>query len=1054
MKFSTFVFLGLLIALTSGVSAQAIDHPELNWKVIETEHFRVHYHQGAGRTANQVAKIAEDIYPSITGLYDYRPDFKFDFVIKDTDDYANGAAYFFDTKIEIWAENLDYVLRGTHHWLLDVVTHEFTHMISLQTALKFSRKVPAGWFQFFGYEDERRPDVVRGFPDVLISYPISGVTIPAWFAEGTAQFQTADRRFDYRDSHREMILRDRVVTGNLLDLNAMGTFGKNSIGNESAYNQGFDFVRFLAREYGDTVVARLMKQASSPITLSFKGVLEKVTGVEGDELHRRWHQELKSKYNERLVTINANLQTGEAIENEGIGNMFPAVSPDGQSLAYLKTGGADYLSQNKLIIRNINTAEETTVSSGVNASLAWSPGGDFLLYAKITKTPDTGSFFSDLYVYAIADKKEHRLTKGMRARHPDWSNDGKRLSFVVGSDGLTHLFTMSMDDLSGTLASKDWKTRYYHLQQHQYVEQPDPALSGNWREFYRRCSYRGGELTQLTRFTDGRQIFHPRWSPGDRYLYFDTALGYGRDIARIPSGGGDMTMILDERFDERYPVFDREGKKLWYASDKTGIYNLYSYDLASGETVSYSNVIGGAFMPAPATNGDLYYSHYVDQGYKIYRISDARTVSATKQVYIPGYAEEVIPELVLPDTVTSPLPAKNYRQRFTDVAFMPRLLIDYQTIKPGLYVYSNELLDKMSVFGGFDVNKDRDYNLFGIFNFELFKRNLFVELYNQTANIEDTYTSVPLNETADFDVTFNLFQGEVGTEFGSKSTQFGGNGLSLRAAYIFSRYGARIKQTSLNNLATGQLKGILSAVRYRYLQASAFSTLLRLRNIERNLDTDINPVGYYVSLKYNYELNQFLKDFATDRVIGIENFTDYNFHRLEANVERYLRVPGTRRHSLTLRAQGGYTSTKVDSFFNFFAGGIVGLKGYPFYSIEGRHMVIGTATYRLPLWRNINKRFLNLYFDKLYLSGFYQYGGATSRSSFTSDDFLSDVGVQLRLDTYSWYLFPTRIFVEAAYPLQEHTNQDVVYPREWKFYVGVLFDFDLRLERSRFWRGR
>ncbi|MCB0293272.1 MAG: hypothetical protein KDH97_23660, partial [Calditrichaeota bacterium] len=90
------------------------NHPELKWESIETEHFLVHYHQGTARTANVVAEIAEDIYPAITGLYDYEPSSKVEFIIKDTQDYANGAAYFFDNKIEIWAENLDYVLRGTH----------------------------------------------------------------------------------------------------------------------------------------------------------------------------------------------------------------------------------------------------------------------------------------------------------------------------------------------------------------------------------------------------------------------------------------------------------------------------------------------------------------------------------------------------------------------------------------------------------------------------------------------------------------------------------------------------------------------------------------------------------------------------------------------------------------------------------------------------------------------------------------------------------------------------------------------------------------------------
>ena len=106
-------------------------HPELDWYTFETEHFIIHFHQGTQRTANIVAKIAEEIYGPVTRLYQFEPEDKIHFVIKDTDDYSNGGAFFFDNKIEIWAENLDYVMRGTRNWLRDVVTHEYTHMISI-----------------------------------------------------------------------------------------------------------------------------------------------------------------------------------------------------------------------------------------------------------------------------------------------------------------------------------------------------------------------------------------------------------------------------------------------------------------------------------------------------------------------------------------------------------------------------------------------------------------------------------------------------------------------------------------------------------------------------------------------------------------------------------------------------------------------------------------------------------------------------------------------------------------------------------------------------------
>jgi len=152
-------FLIVALHLFVAVTATAQDdfyHPELNWHVIETAHFKVTYHDGAERTAKVVSVIAEEIYQPVTSLYRHEPDEKVSFVIKDYDDISNGAAYFYENKIEIYAPSMDFELRGTHNWLRNVITHEFTHIVQIQTSMKFGRKVPAIYLQWLGYESERR----------------------------------------------------------------------------------------------------------------------------------------------------------------------------------------------------------------------------------------------------------------------------------------------------------------------------------------------------------------------------------------------------------------------------------------------------------------------------------------------------------------------------------------------------------------------------------------------------------------------------------------------------------------------------------------------------------------------------------------------------------------------------------------------------------------------------------------------------------------------------------------------------------------------------------
>ena len=63
--------------------------------------------------------------------------------------------------------------------------------------------------------------------------------------------------------------------------------------------------------------------------------------------------------------------------------------------------------------------------------------------------------------------------------------------------------------------------------------------------------------------------------------------------------------------------------------------------------------------------------------------------------------------------------------------------------------------------------------------------------------------------------------------------------------------------------------------------------------------------------------------------------------------------------------------------------------------------------------------------------------------------FKTDAGAELRLESFSFYAFPTRIFFNASYGFDRFDrfipsqNTTVSYGKEWRFYFGVLFDFDL-----------
>jgi hypothetical protein len=279
---ATLPMLGLLAG-----NLYAWNHSELEWKTIDTEHFSVHFHDGVEASAFEVARILEDIYIPITRLYGYEPA-RVHLHITDRAGLPEGAAYYYLNRIDIDTDDIDFQLRGNADWLRNVITHEFTHMVSLQASMKMPRWMPAIYLQAFNFEKEKRPDVITGYPNFTGSLPLSGEAVPNWFAEGVAQYQSNGARNDIWDSHRDMVLRMAVLDDRLLSLDQMGVFGKSSADAELLYNQGYSLVRYIADKYGEDKVGTLTSAHGRIWCAGFGGASKKVLGISEDELYRSW----------------------------------------------------------------------------------------------------------------------------------------------------------------------------------------------------------------------------------------------------------------------------------------------------------------------------------------------------------------------------------------------------------------------------------------------------------------------------------------------------------------------------------------------------------------------------------------------------------------------------------------------------------------------------------------------------------------------------------------------------------------------------------------------
>ncbi len=1029
----------LPFALLSLVSGQGFNHPELEWKTIEGEHFIVHYHQNTEWTANEALHVADDIYPGITSLYRYAPEDKTHLIIRDTDDYANGGAYYFDNKIEIWAMPLDYELRGSHYWLRDVITHEFTHIVSLRAARKMPGNVPAAYLQVISYEPERREDVLYGYPNGIASYPLPSVSVPMWWAEGIAQFQNDTTRWDWWDSIRDMILRDRIKYGKVLTLNEMDGFGKAGIGNESVYDHGFSFVRYLAREYGQDVLQRITDRITSPFKYGFYNALEAEVGVPRQRLWEDWiaelgqRQSLSFKENEPLSPM-------RVIQREGAANHYPRFNATGSSLGFISSAGETYLSRTALFIKDSTAAAEKIIPGA--EGFDWSPDDQYLVYARkefsnsgipdprtahhinhefyqLTTTEQvstcerckfliSGSRFSDLFiVHRDSLKEERQITFGERVKNPAWSPDGETIVFVNLRDGTNNL----------CLA---------------YPAIPD-------------------SVKQLTYFTPGVQVYVPQWSLDGSHIIFDYTIGSNRDIAIYAVNEGTITPVLTNVWDERNPIYKTDSTIL-YSDDRSGIFNIYSLDLHSGATKRLTNVVGGAFQ-AEWMGDKLYYSLYDSLGFNIAVLDESELLSAVTEPLAFSVDRIIAPTW---KRHTNAKGATDYTLQYGPMFILPRLQIEIDQskndilFKPGFYFFSDEILTNYSLIGGFGLAPNLDMDLFLSAQYRSFLPTLTLEFYQMIRHTREEllYYSWP----ATSDLTFSLTQGILSADIKVPPAH------AITLDISASNYRTAIGLHRVNNLPAG-------GISYDYFKGWDWGLSWSMSHINLRQERGINPSGYKASASIRDNHHHFLDgygyDESTDRWGNI--FSNNRYAKLSASgfYGYLLPIPGQIVVSNTTELNI-IDNNSIDDFFYEFGGGLPGLRGYPYYSMKGSRRFVSTTTLRFPIFRDKYSRVAHLTIRDLYMGFHAQIGAAWSADPNLVDvnefsawmsheksriELVRDLGVDFRLALNSYYALPTAFEFGAYYGLDEvvvTTNADdmLTYGGEWRYYWKVLFGFD------------
>jgi len=921
--------------------------PSFVWTTLETPHFFIHYHQGGEETAKKAAVIAEDVHARLAPRIKWEPKDKTHLVLVDAMDEANGYTSPIPYNqmvifLTLPSGGPGFGLTSYDDWLRLVITHEYAHVLQL--------------------------DMVTGGPETLqkvlgrIYFP--NLFQPVWMIEGLATFEETEQTSGGRGRSpgAEMIIRTAFLENAFPDLGQASVFPDSWPSGQVPYLFGEAFTRHIAEKYGREKLAEISTAYSGrwfPFLVGSTGW--QVLNDDYEALWNEWQKGLEDRYGKQRDELAAKgLTSTTPLSRKGFLTTGPAFSPDASKIAFAAVQGDEYPG---IYLVNADgsgeekIAENVFPSSASGTTLAWGPDGRKLFYTKIEIVRNTGNY-NDLYTYDLASRREVRLTKGLRARDPHPSPDGTMLLFVMNRMGMTRLAALDLaKERSMPVTEKD--------------------------------------ITPLTPW-GAEQFETPRISPdGSRIAVGLGQPGGYRDIRLLDRLGNVLEDITHDRAIDAAPTWSRDGKYLYFSSDRTGIFNIYAYDLETKKLYRVTNVLGGAFSPSPSPDGKtLAFASYSSKGYDIHTMILDPAAWKPAEPYVDRYPSVQYAE--------SPVETSSYPYSPASTIY-PRFWLPW-------FGYSYESGTMVGAFTfGQDAVQRHQYTatlLYGPKNGRIW--------YSMDYFYDGLYPTLHLH-ASDSDVTY--------TEF-LKDTQGVKDYVERDRTIGLSVIVPLLKNASQHALTLG----------YWWKDLSSLTTLPPWPGYSGPLPAEGDLVSGRVSYLYNsarqYTFSISPEQGRTFR-IGAERFdrslgSDFEFTKYTADWHEYLSLP-IKHHVLLVRAFAGTSTGQAPAQGAYQLGGdnpgditlalddrTVTLRGYPANVLRGQKAALGSLEYRFPV-TNLERGWDTkpFYYRRLHGALFFEAGNSWD-GTYHEQDLRRSVGAEARLDmTLAYYLPITIRFVFA-----------------------------------------
>ncbi|MGL1935428.1 MAG: hypothetical protein OCD01_10420 [Fibrobacterales bacterium] len=639
------------------------------WRSSRTSHFDFHYEAYLVDYAEQAAGIAEEMYDSISVRYpSYNPS-RMDFTLNNAL-YSNGSANFLQSHINIWLTDWGIKLRSTHNWLSDVVTHEFAHIISIQSGVKTVPSIYTGHLLATDYYDKR---VQKNVSMVLPNF-----IQPHWFAEGTAQYESERMGFDSWDSHRDMIMRVASLNKKVLPIEKMNSFTTHGLEVEQGpYTQGFSLVRYIAQRYGDAAIPRLWGENGTWYRASFSATLQKVLGVDQERLYSDWIDFELKRAQMQADLIGEEIE-GEAYTTDRIYYDHPKVTKDGD--LYVVAGESETSFRGTLLYIPQDSLKDGVIERDYDSVLKvkelemsvedpiWSKGFsvysqdsiDYIAYVSVKNRDRDGVRFFDIRITChgsqeCEDTGDREVTWLQNAINPTFSPDGSSVLYIA-RDLASTSFSLKSIQLDSLF-------RPIH----------DPATI---------YSFQGSSKGVEEQKRGGFNLYTPQMSPDASKIALGVYRGDKRTVIVLDKKGAQIESVTISASDVRDPIWLNDSTLIVSANSVIGgndgpaIFNVYAYNIFSKRYAKLTNVLGGAFTPAVnQSSQSLWYTQYDINGFSLHGIPVSKVQLNTHD----SLSHE---ETMQSRSVKSIALPKNFKGKQFEYSSLPR-----RTIISPLYFY-------------------------------------------------------------------------------------------------------------------------------------------------------------------------------------------------------------------------------------------------------------------------------------------------------------------------------------------------------------------------------